>query len=688
MNRSYIIMAIALLAMVACSKFHDPKMAPEPVLEAEDPWLLKDLMDQVESGQGGPLKLDADFGGTRSQIEINAAGTYATTVWRGGDQFKMYGVSGNSYQTATFSTTEDGSSVSFNTSSSISFAGPYYTVYPGVKHLGINDDDVLLGVEVPSQQVAVPGNFANGLALSYTLAQSQTGALHFQSQVALFRFRMSGSLVSQIKTVTLKGTSPLAGDAVLVAGTDGSVALTQDRSFSGDSHFNTVTLSGDFEAGQDYYIVLYPGAQSALQIIFADSEGRSTTKTASEFTFPRSRISDFGTIDVGDQFTDGYVDPTPIAYKEASAGARKPVTIAVIPEGFTAEEMSTYEMLAKSGIDALMNTQPFKNYQEYFNVWILKVASQESGASITDGKGNVTTGVNTFFGAKWGEKVYSDMVANASEVYDYVSTHCPDIINGDHTIEEVPILMIINDERYGGICHTVSDGRGYCMVPYTNKGGTLPWSFPSIMPKTDEPLPNEAALHDYYMTTPQSFMDEIGGVNYGDWRNTLVHEFGGHCFSRLGDEYWSNTQLKRLSGSVQGQNWPVPFALNLASDPQDVLWQADLLNNKEDLVSANRLYERIGVFQGGDTATFGRWRSEKISCMIDNRFYFSAWQRMLIVKRIMTLSESEFDINSFWAKDDPTDPVRDQIASPVMGDVHPLPLQIMPMLPPPVLHEE
>ena len=81
---------------------------------------------------------------------------------------------------------------------------------------------------------------------------------------------------------------------------------------------------------------------------------------------------------------------------------------------------------------------------------------------------------------------------------------------------------------------------------------------------------------------------------------------------------------------------------------------------------------------------FGRWRSEMISCMIDNRFYFSTWQRMLIVQRIMTLSGSTFDVESFWANDVTTDPVRDTNVSSVMGDMS-LPVQIMPPLPEPVL---
>jgi hypothetical protein len=50
----------------------------------------------------------------------------------------------------------------------------------------------------------------------------------------------------------------------------------------------------------------------------------------------------------------------------------------------------------------------------------------------------------------------------------------------------------------------------------------------------------------------------------------------------------------------------------------------------------------------------------------------------------MTLSGSTFDVESFWANDVTTDPVRDTNVSSVMGDMS-LPVQIMPPLPEPVL---
>ena len=107
------------------------------------------------------------------------------------------------------------------------------------------------------------------------------------------------------------------------------------------------------------------------------------------------------------------------------------------------------------------------------------------------------------------------------------------------------------------------------------------------------------------------------------------------------------------------------------------------------LMKTNSLYERIGVFQGGQTSVLNRWRNERTSCMIDNRPYFSAWQREIIVRRIMTLAGREFDWDEFISKDDPRDPIRDGAKSYMTDGYNGFDpsVPVMPMLPPPMLVE-
>ena len=75
--------------------------------------------------------------------------------------------------------------------------------------------------------------------------------------------------------------------------------------------------------------------------------------------------------------------------------------------------------------------------------------------------------------------------------------------------------------------------------------------------------------------------------------------------------------------------------------------------------------------------------------MIDNRRYFSTWQRLLIVKRILDIAGETFNLTTFFSKDDPTDPLRDIVTGATYGSVtEKIPPKVMPMLPAPVIHEE
>ena len=84
------------------------------------------------------------------------------------------------------------------------------------------------------------------------------------------------------------------------------------------------------------------------------------------------------------------------------------------------------------------------------------------------------------------------------------------------------------------------------------------------------------------------------------------------------------------------------------------------------------------------------WRSEKVSGMIDNRPYFSAWQRYLIVQRIMTLTgdADAFSFDSWLAKDNPVDPIRDGVATRSSFCLESGSVPLYPMTNPPIVIDE
>ena len=677
MRKGFLFGALALVVL-ACAKVEE---APAP---AE-----------------GPTVVFAGFAndsGTRSRIEMEEDGSEALVLWTKGDSFKsLFSISGGTGKIALFTTQDDGvASAAFSTVYSVDGTG-FHCVYPDIPVWSTLNGGVIFGFNLPAFQTAVAGGIEEGLNRAYAYADKLTRTLEdplqFRNIPALLKFRLAGAVVPQVSEVTLSASTGIAGDAV-VSVADGIPALVEGISFDDGAASPKVILKGKFEAGKDYFIALWPRTLSGFQLEFSDGKGRYTVKRSRKtVAFERSRIKDIGTIDLGDAFAevdDGSMDP--IRYMTATEGT-KPVTIAVVPEGFTKDELPLYERLAKSGLDALFEVEPYRTYRNRFNAYILKAVSLESGATVTDGNGNIVTARDSYFGAQWGSDSYEDMRAQDEIVFNFVQEKCPDIVDGTHTLAEVPILMIINDARYGGKCWSYSDGKCYGMVPYTYRGDGMSWSFPGIVPTTDDPLPtpvNNATLQAYYRQTTQADMDEVGGTNVGDWRNTLVHEFGGHGFGRLGDEYWSSYQLNYVSGRIDEQSWPVPFAMNLAYDPAVAPWKGDLLDRLDELTAQDAHYGRIGVFQGGGTTLYGRWRSEKISCMIDNRFYFSAWQRYLIARRIFSLSGDldRFSFETWLAKDVTTDPVRDLDDSGLMGASRYRTVTPVGPLPPPGLVEE
>ncbi len=360
----------------------------------------------------------------------------------------------------------------------------------------------------------------------------------------------------------------------------------------------------------------------------------------------------------------------------------KPVDICVISEGFKEDERELFDRLATEGVNFLFATEPYKTYKDYFNVYFLSVPSQDSGASITDENGNITTKRNTAFSAKWGELNYSNMSADEDLVYGFVQSTCPEIADGSLTIQDVPILMIINDSRYGGLCHSYGDGRGLAMVPYTRNGEQLYWEIEHKIAYTDEPVTDG---NYYYRTLSSGELNAIGKT-IGSWKNILLHEFGGHCFARFMDEYWNGTSYYTSQSILLQHYYSVPYGLNVSGRYDETPWNS-LLEIRDNLAAIDSNYERIGRYQGADNSLFNRWRSEIISCMYDNRPYFTTWQRTLIVQRIMDKAGMEFSANDFFDKDVTVDPIRDQVSGAVLGFNPNLPVHKVPLLPPPILTE-
>lgn len=636
-----------------------------------------------ENGREAVIFADLNLPDTRSRIIGNSGG--AKVVWSRGDSFRAhYSVAGE-YYFADFQTNIDGAALAeFTTDANLEGGSGFVCIYPGYTNMDYSSDARVFEVIVPSEQTAVSGGIEEGLnrSMAYADQYSPRGNLHFRNMLSLLKFRLEGDIAGDVHSVRLTTTGQIAGSHA-VFWNNGSPGIYPGY-FEDSERFSCITLSGDFKPGVDYYIALWPSVTSGLEMTFSDGNGLYTTlQSSKEIVFSRSEIVDFGAIVLGDEFMGD--SPVSISTEhELYCGATdglKPVTVVIIPEGFTLYELPQYERLARMGLDYVFETEPYHSYKDRFNAYILKVASDESGISIKDGNGNVTEKRNTYFGVSRSQSSYEDLDANSTTVSRFVSANCPDILNGIHSIQEVPIIIVANDSRYGGICHFSPDGYSYCIVPHSLAGGRIEWKYPSIT------TVSEANPSLGYRNTTDEEYQEIGRST-GDWRNLFLHEFS-HALGRLQDEYWKTNNSAVTSRIMAQQTYSVPFGLNVSASYETLPWQ-ELLDPREELIQVNPLYGRIGVYQGGANAMYNVWRSEKVSGMIDNRPYFSAWQRYLIVQRIMTLTgdADAFSFDSWLAKDNPVDPIRDGVATRSSFCLESGSVPLYPMTNPPIVIDE
>ena len=678
MRRNYFITSLQLLAVVltlslaGCSKEEKAATSPQEQVVPKTPASNSNTLvaaTPIPNQHPGSVKhIKAGLSnGPQTLTSLQLGETSAKVLWNAGDSFETYYIYNNSFYYDVFTTSQNGvEKADFTAKWGLDPSdAPFYHLYPKTNRLGTYSSELVLGINIPAEQTAVVGGVQSGLLFAFAYGATSDQNLSFYNIPALIKFRISGGVSSQVKSVKFDASVQVSGDVVL-HNNNGKGEILNGVHFGSDVTSNYINLSGTFAAGNDYFMVAVPATLTGGFTMTFSNEGgsKSTTKSygvttsptkaaaASDITLTRSVVLDLGTISLGDEFQDDNSDLNPIKYCEHTAGNGQAV-FAVLAEGYQRSELDKFKTDAQNALNALFNVEPYKSYKQYLDVWILPVASNESGANITDGNNNIITPRDCYFKSQWGESSYGDMKSNPDIIHNFLTQKCPPVVSGDLTSWDVPVALIINDTRYGGMCWSYNNGWAYAMVPTSYNGAEIGWNYPNIVPVS------MVDASEGYRSVTASEKTALGCPNKGNWTNTFCHEFGGHAFGRLGDEYWydANTATTDLT-SVH--SWTVPFKMNVSDSYTTVPWQV-LLDNKTALVAADAHYSRIGKFQAGDVYMFGRWRSEEISAMIDNRFYFSAWQRYLIAQKIMKFAGLEATFNyDFWkARDVTNDPNRD-----------------------------
>lgn len=406
-----------------------------------------------------------------------------------------------------------------------------------------------------------------------------------------------------------------------------------------DSASDVSWCYGDLPAGGTVRI-RYSGGDKQVFTRTYDGKALATGKMAT-LQGPASSQSASWTEDMSEYYNTGDV----IVYSQPRLS--KPYTLVVLGDGFTAYDLrhnGAFETAARNSMDYLFSIEPYNHMTDLFNVYFICARSNERGSTIS----NPLKDVNTYFGVSWESgSSYGDMdVKSPSAMRNFVTTYCPDIAGGLTDLTKTAILILLNETTYGGLCRSETDGRTYCMLPTITR--TLAWA-------------------NAVEVTPKS---------QGTYLNLVAHEFGGHAIGRLGDEYFTDDG-GNYYGSLYEHYWSVPFSRNLTCDNVNYEWSW----------MPGEGYTNEGLYEGGNAGyKTGVWRPEIISCMFDNRPYFNAWSRYVIMDRVYSVCEEPFTKSAFLAVDSGKSiwngPALKSSGSDVATDDE---AEVVPMLPPPVI---
>lgn len=237
--------------------------------------------------------------------------------------------------------------------------------------------------------------------------------------------------------------------------------------------------------------------------------------------------------------------PYPHRYLHKGGDSKQCIDIAIVAEGYRAEEMDVFYRDAQVATDELLSYAPYSTYKDRFNIVAVAVPSAESGVSIPHKKEWKTTALNSHFDTFYSER--------------YLTTLSLKTLN--NALAGVPyehIIILTNTDNYGG--------------------GGIYNSYTLV-----------AAHHALY-------------------KPVVVHEFG-HSFAGLADEYFYDSAYGELFPTdVEPWEQNLTTRVDFAQKWQDMLPKGTPIptptQGKPDTDMT-----RIGVYEGGGYQSKGVYRA-------------------------------------------------------------------------------
>ena len=233
-----------------------------------------------EAAKPVPMTFTAGMPQTRTQL---AAGN--EVHWTEGDKIALW--DGTAVQEFT-ATTISGSNATFEGYASVN--EDYTAFYPNSENLFLMDGTSAT-FNLPAEQTAVAGTFANQLAPSLAKATGGSTDLVFENLCALVKFTVPADMAG-------KGTFTLVGGNATEMLAGKLTCNTADGTLTATEAATRITLKGTFESGQAYYFVVMPGTLAdGFSLLYEDSQGKLYRKaTDNSVTLTAGRILNLGTL--------------------------------------------------------------------------------------------------------------------------------------------------------------------------------------------------------------------------------------------------------------------------------------------------------------------------------------------------------------------------------------------------------
>ena len=274
--------------------------------------------------------------------------------WTEGDQIALWDGSGAYQKFDVDAESINGSEATFKGPALVSGAD-YTAFYPLIAVESMNATSV--NFNLPAEQTAKAGTFANQLAPSLAKATGGSTNLVFNNLCALVKFTVPAEMAGEgiFTLVGGKATEPLAGKLTCNTA-DGTLTATEAAT--------RITLKGDFESGKAYYFVVMPGTlANGFSLLYEDSKSKLYRKaTSNSVTLQAGHILNLGTLALtgfDKAVTTGMVaDDSSLGTRNADG------TTTLTTTGFEGVSASTTLTIKSAGMTTLAGIGHFASLKE------------------------------------------------------------------------------------------------------------------------------------------------------------------------------------------------------------------------------------------------------------------------------------------------------------------------------------